>query len=153
MSEQIIGHVGEEQKETPQAEQPTEEKTEQSADSTIEEEIVEHYRKRLIWYRFFYVAWWIVTIGIALSMVAWAMIGKWLYVVNNAAWLFIALMRVYDQRSLTNIAGVTLHATSLNINLHRRVYIHHLREEAYEKQARLYEEIIDAYKHKEEEKK
>lgn len=152
MSEQIIGHMGEETKEAPQTEQPTEERKEQLEDDVLEGGFDEHFRKRLFWYRFFYVAWWIITIGIALSMVAWAMIGKWLYVVNNAAWLFVALMRVYDQRSLTNLAVIITGYGTLNINLKRRLFIYKCREEAYEKQARLYEELIDVYKRKEEEK-
>lgn len=132
MSEEIIGQP----QEAPQEEQPKEEKELLTAEE-LTNEYLDLFKKRRFWYHFFQVGWIIVTINIVIAMVAWAVEGRWMYVINNAAWLMISLLRVYDQRLLGKIAATTVEFITDNLALHRLVELYKIKAEHVEEMKEL----------------
>lgn len=77
--------------------------------------------------------WICVVVMIAVSMIGWLVIGKWLYAVNNLLWLFIAWMYWRQQKAVFSAGEFIVHLLGEMFNLTKQV-------EHYDKMVKVYGE-------------
>ena len=150
MSEQIIGHVPDDEK----TQQPQPEATEQEQQEHSEhmekmikenEDFLRHLHRRVYVYRAMHYAWIVISVFIGASAIGWAVMGQWMYAACNAAWVFIALMRVNDQRVLVNQVDTSLKYIDSNITLRRLVSHYQAMTTDYQTQVNIYKELKHTY--------
>lgn len=147
MSEQIIGHVPDDEK----TQQPQPEATEQEHSEHMEkmiketEDFLRHLHRRVYVYRALHYAWIAVSVLIGASAIGCAVMGQWMYAAFNAAWVFIALMRANDQRVLWNQVDTSLKYIDSNITLRRIVSHYQAMMTDYQTQVNIYKELKHAY--------
>lgn len=102
-------------------------------------------RKRVITYRALKAAWIVVTVFIGATAVLWAITGHWLNAACNAAWVGIALLRIYDQRSLARYGDITIRFIEHNIDLRHKVNNYMSLTKDYKDQIATYKELHGTY--------
>lgn len=141
MSEQIIGHVPDDEK-TRQPEATEQEQQEHSEKMIKEnEDFLRHLHRRVYVYRALHYAWIAISVLIGASAIGWAVMGQWIYAACNAAWVFVALMRANDQRVLGNQVDTSLKYIDSNITLRRIVSHYQAMTTDYQTQVNLYKDI------------
>ena len=147
MSEQIIGHVPDDEK----TQQPQPEATEQEQQEHMEEMIKEnddflrHLHRRVYVYRALHYAWIAISVFIGASAIGWAVMGQWMYAACNVAWVIIALLRANDQRVLGNHVDTSLKYIDSNITLRRIVSHYQAMTTGYQTQVNIYKELKHTY--------
>jgi len=156
MSEQIIGHVPNEepadkQTEELKTEQPDAEQEQQEYAEFNQEVIseckgfVRDIRKSVYTNRALKAAWIVVTVFIGATAVLWAITGHWLNAACNAAWVGVALLRINDLRSLARYGDITIRFIERNIDLRKMVNKYMSITKGYEDQIAIYKELRDTY--------
>lgn len=142
------------QAEEPKTEQPEQPNTEQEQQEYAEfnqkvisecKEFVRDIRKRVITYRALKAAWIVVTVFIGATAVLWAITGHWLNAACNAAWVGVALLRIYDQRSLARYGDITIKFIEHNIYLRQKVNNYMSLIKHYKDQIATYKELHGTY--------
>ena len=147
MSEQIIGHVPDEEK----TQQPQPEATEQENSEHMEkmikenEDFLRHLHHRVYVYRTLHYVWIAISVLIGACAIGWAVMGQWMYAVCNAAWVFIAMMRANDQRVLGNQVDTSLKYIDSNITLRRIVSHYQAMTTDYKTQVNIYKDMKHTY--------
>ena len=146
MSEQIIGHVPDNEK----TQQPQPEATEQEQQEHSEhmekmikenEEFLRYLHRRVYVYRTLHYVWIAISMLIGASAIGLAVMGQWMYAACNATWVFVALMRSNDQRVLVNQVDTSLKYIDSNITLRRIVSHYQAMTTDYQTQVNIYKEL------------
>lgn len=145
MSEQIIGHVPDDEK--TQKPEATEQEQQEHSEKMIKEneDFLRHLHRRVYVYRALHYVWIVISVLIAASAIGWAVMGQWMYAACNAAWVIIALLRANDQRVLANHVDTSLKYIDRNITLRRTVSHYQAMTTDYQTQVNLYKDMKHAY--------
>lgn len=147
MSEQIIGHVPDDEKNPAAPARDNRAGAAGHSEKMIKEneDFLRHLHRRVYVYRALHYAWIVISVLIGASAIVWAVMRQWMYAAFNAAWVFIALMRVNDQRVQVNQVGISLKYIDSNITLRRIVSHYQAMTTDYQTQVNIYKELKHTY--------
>lgn len=112
----------------------------------MSEQFTDMLQKRHAKRRWLYYAWILVTVLIGIVAVGWAVMGYWLNAACNAAWVFIALTRIADQRLMTAYIDMTAQSYKRNAELHQQISNFEGMVKACDEKMAIYEEMRQIYK-------
>lgn len=147
MSEQIIGHVPDDEKTQQPQPETTEQEQQEHSEKMIKEneDFLRHLHRRVYVYRALHYAWIAIIVLIGACAIGWAVMGRWMYAACNAAWVFVALMRANDQRVLGNQVDTSLKYIDSNITLRRIVNHYQAMTTDYQTQVNIYKDLKHTY--------
>ena len=147
MSEQIIGHVPDDEKTQQPQPETTEQEQQEHSEKMIKEneDFLRHLHRRVYVYRALHYAWIAIIVLIGACAIGWAVMGRWIYAACNAAWVFVALMRANDQRVLGNQVDTSLKYIDSNITLRRIVNHYQAMTTDYQTQVNIYKDLKHTY--------